>query len=834
MNPTSDSKFHLSTLSLALAFSLGVAGAPRAQGIAAFDSSFLHRMDGQESVDLSIFAMSDRVLPGTKSVMLMLNRRPVGMREMEFAAVPGKADAQPCVTQQLLGDVGVNVRAFPKLQELQAAACGDTLKSIPMASVAYDQSNNVVNLSIPQAALDRRARGQVPQERWDNGETAFWSSYRLSYNQGRFSGENGSTRNHSTFASFRNGLNIGEWRLRGNVNYYESDDSSSWDWSELYAERSINAWRSWLRLGDSVTPGNIFNAARIRGVQLQSDNGMLPDSQQGYAPVVRGVAPSSAKVTVRQGGRVLYSAFVPAGPFEFDDLYSTPGGGDLEVEVEELDGKVTRYFQPYAALPTMMREGVWDYSAAFGEYRRSYYSESPWMGQATFAYGLPWNLTAYGGLSIAQQAYQAGAIGMALNMQVLGAISMDVTTSRSQGSDGQRRSGAAARIQYAKSFPGSGTDFTLAGYRYNSDGYRSLDDTLRERERDFDNRIANLARMHEYQLSMSQRIGTIGSLSLNYYSIAYRNAPRSATYSQIAYSSSVGRVGYSLNYGLSRSPWGRDDHSVMLTLSIPLGGSHSASYTMNRTNNQGTSHDVNLSGALLDDYSLTYAVQTGVTTGSEWNNGGHGFASLGYSSPIGVANVSQSYARNSSNTSLDFSGAVYLDGKGPLLGQSIGETAIVVDAPGAGGVVVENFPGVRTNEQGRALIPYARPYRENRVSLKVDPDKQDATLEQNVQTVVPTRGAVVVAQFATELGRSVLVVLRDAKNVELPFGAAVFGSDGQQRGIVGPVGRVWLTGIKGESQYAVKWGEEKHCTFTIDAAAIDGKTGEVQKDLTCE
>lgn len=819
---------HLSRLSVAAV----LVSSAEAQTLASFDSGFLHQVDGQERVDLAVFAMSDRVLPGMKSVQIQLNRSPIGMHDLSFVAALGKPDAQPCITRALLEDLGVNIQAFPKLMALEAGDCTQALAQIPMSRVTYDQDRNIVHLSIPQAAMTRRARGFVSQDRWNAGEAGFWSSYRISYNHTRHSDGLGPERNTTTFISLRNGLNIGSWRLRGNASYYDSGNESTWDWSELYAERSIDPWRAQLRLGDSVTPGNIFDASRIRGIQLQSDMGMLPDSQRGYAPVVRGIASDNAKVTVRQAGRVLYTAYVPAGPFEFDDLYSTPGGGDLEVVVEELNGRKTRFFQPYSALPTMMREGIWKYNISFGEYRRNDYSESPWMGQATFAYGLPWGLTAYGGLSIAQNSYQAGAIGLAFNMKSLGAISLDVTASRSKDREGISHRGAAARVQYAKSFLSSGTDFTLAGYRYNSEGYRSLDDSLRERNHEI-LIMPEFSRKHEYQLSMSQRLGDLGSLSLNYYGISYRNAPQNATYARVSFSSSIGRIGYSLNYSLDRSPWGARDHAVMLTFSIPLGGTHSASYSVNRTNSQGTSQDVSLSGALTDDYAVTYALQAGVTTGSEQNNGSHGFGSIGYSSPIGVANLSHAYAKNSSSTSLDFSGALFVDDEGVLLGQSIGETAIVVEAPGAKNVEVENYPGVRTNGQGRALIPYAQPYRENRVSLRADPDRQDATLENNVQTVVPTRGAIVVATFETQLGYSRLVVLRGADRAELPFGAAVFDTEDEQRGIVGPVGRVWLTGLKGEERFTVKWGEGRQCSFTIDTIVGENTALAAGKELTC-
>ncbi|PLL71151.1 hypothetical protein CWN76_24590, partial [Klebsiella quasipneumoniae] len=37
-----------------------------------------------------------------------------------------------------------------------------------------------------------------------------------------------------------------------------------------------------------------------------SDDQMLPQSRRGYAPEIRGVANTSAKVTVRQGDQVIY------------------------------------------------------------------------------------------------------------------------------------------------------------------------------------------------------------------------------------------------------------------------------------------------------------------------------------------------------------------------------------------------------------------------------------------------------------------------------------------------------------------------------------------------
>ena len=38
---------------------------------------------------------------------------------------------------------------------------------------------------------------------------------------------------------------------------------------------------------------------------------------------------TNARVTVRQNGYIIYSTYVPPGPFALDDLYPTSAGGDL-------------------------------------------------------------------------------------------------------------------------------------------------------------------------------------------------------------------------------------------------------------------------------------------------------------------------------------------------------------------------------------------------------------------------------------------------------------------------------------------------------------------------
>ncbi|MCV5625921.1 fimbria/pilus outer membrane usher protein, partial [Escherichia coli] len=89
---------------------------------------------------------------------------------------------------------------------------------------------------------------------------------------------------------------------------------------------------------------------QFRGAQLSSVPEMLPDSRRGYAPVVRGVANSNARVEVRQNGYTVYSTVVPPGPFALNDIHPSTLSGDLDVTVIEADGTRHNFTLPYSSV----------------------------------------------------------------------------------------------------------------------------------------------------------------------------------------------------------------------------------------------------------------------------------------------------------------------------------------------------------------------------------------------------------------------------------------------------------------------------------------------------
>ncbi|MGC6745544.1 fimbria/pilus outer membrane usher protein [Escherichia coli] len=187
-------------------------------------------------------------------------------------------------------------------------------------------------------------------------------------------------------------------------------------------------------------------------MQLASDDNMLPNSQRGFAPTVRGIANSSAIVTIRQNGYVIYQSNVSAGAFEINDLYPSSNSGDLEVTIEESDGTQRRFIQPYSSLPMMQRHGHLESIARPLDaiaLMQTVIARNPNLLETTAIYGLNNTFTLYGGL-LGSEDYYALGIGIGGTLGALGALSMDINRADTQFDNQHSFHGYQWRTQYIK------------------------------------------------------------------------------------------------------------------------------------------------------------------------------------------------------------------------------------------------------------------------------------------------------------------------------------------------------------------------------------------------
>jgi len=803
-----------------------------------FNEDFLNIGGNQPHADLSLFSFGNRVLAGSHMVDVSLNDRSTGQTEIRFVQKEGKNDAEACIARGMLDDWGVNVAVFPALASLGQDACVDLSAISPEARYSYDAGKQRLHVSIPQAALKRSARGAVGPEKWNKGITAGMLDYQLNF--ARYSGdtyrkdvnpfatpqsvfdgnpfapEAKALQRNTLFAGLRVGFNHDDWRFLHFSTYNRGiDGRSRWEGVSTYAQRNIAAIGGQLLIGDGNTPGNFFDSVPFRGAQLASDDAMLPDSQQGYAPTVRGVAQTNARVTVRQNGYVIYSTFVAPGPFVIDDLYPTASSGDIEVTITEADGRETRYTQAFSAVPTLLREGAWRYSATVGKYRNTHAGANtggsrsrlaqPVFLQATLARGLGAEFTLYGGVLVAN-TYQSVLVGMGKNMKDFGAVSVDLSAARTTDRtafNGERDfSGQSLRFLYSKAMLSTGTNFRVAGYRYSTSGFRTFQEAVHMQDLlPFE---AFNSRRNEVRFEVSQQIKDRGSVFVSARQQSYWGTSAKDRLVQVGYSGNHGRFGYSVHYNHSTSLNRTPVRQLMFTLAIPLGDTRaSAQYAVNRNSAGRLSQQASVYGAAFDDSRLTYNV-----TASDSNQGGgsSGSASASYLSSAGRLDVGHSQGRRYGQSTFGVAGGVLFHGEGITLSQPLGETVALVQAPMAQGVGFESQAGVSTDSAGNAVIPNLTPYRLNRLALRTGDLGDTVEVKNAAIELVPTRGAVVVAKFETSVGFRLLMVLTDRKGRALPLGSKIENEAGQEVGIVGPDGQSFVTGAGNSGRLTVRWG----------------------------
>ncbi|KAG0163565.1 hypothetical protein DFQ28_009864 [Apophysomyces sp. BC1034] len=341
-----------------------------------FDPAFLD-MNGAPAghVDLSLFEQRSYIPPGRYRADVTINNEPVGTYDINLvrqADANDQADTVPCVTRALLHDWGLDLQSSTLAQATagSTSSCIELVRLLPNVRVEFDPDQQSLALRVSQAAMRRVPRGYIDPARWDHGDTLLMLNYSI---DGRHSQ---SYRDHAAnarspmgLAWIRAGLNTGGWRLRSAFNA-QTGNARALQFNGAYAQHDVAPIRGRITVGQASTSGEIFDSTDFTGVRIASDNAMLPDSQQSYAPTIQGIARTHATVTVRQRGFIIHQASVSPGPFVIDDLYGS-ATGDLEVTVTEADGSETRFGYPFTILPVFVRTGGLRYSAAFGAYRRT-------------------------------------------------------------------------------------------------------------------------------------------------------------------------------------------------------------------------------------------------------------------------------------------------------------------------------------------------------------------------------------------------------------------------------------------------------------------------------
>ncbi|GAA4502220.1 fimbrial biogenesis outer membrane usher protein [Pseudaeromonas paramecii] len=780
------------SLSLLLAVSQGLA----AEEIR-FDTTFLQQQGGAQ-LDLKRLAQGP-LPPGRYPLDVWVNEVNRGRINLQLAAPAGQA-LRPCLTADLLAQLGLRAPDDQKQVTALTApdACVAPAELDPQISWRYDGARLALLLTVPQVWLIKSRPGAGS---WQSGETAALLNYDVNFYRYRTASQ---TRSQG-FLSLDGGLNWQVWRLRHRSTLSVANQGQS-DWNNLETNlwRSLPDWQGRLTLGQSNTQGQFFDSVGYLGASLATDSRMLGDKEQGFAPVIRGQARSHARVSVLQQGRLLYQTNVPPGEFVIDDLNPTGYGGDLEVHVKEADGSEQVFSVANNGLPQLLRSGQRRYSATAGQVDIQDLSAHPALLETSWHQGLS-NLSSYylgGQLS---EHYAAGLLGLAFNTP-WGALSLDLT----QANPGDGQTSQRWRARFNRQWNSTGSSLTLTGQQYGSADYRSLAEALQQRQAETQKTTWVGPPRRRLDLTLNQPLpGQGGSL---YLSASWQSDWQADAlwYGQLGYQRLLGPV--SLNLSARRSA-GDDieaENHYQLSLSLPLGGTrpHTLSLMLDKSAQQGWQSQAYLAGNGAGDEPWSYGLST-----AQWQEAGQTRHSLGANGQwraqamIVSGSVSGDDQRQR-QLGLGSRGALLLHDGGLLTSRELGESVAIIEAPGAAGARLRNWPEIRLDRRGRAVAPYLTPFREN--VLELDPAQMDSQVEllTTQHQVQPDAGAVIRLQFASRRGYPLLLPASLPSGTPLPFGAEVQDESGETVGAVTQGGQLYARVHARQGRLRVRWGDD--------------------------
>jgi len=798
-----------------------------------FNSSFLANTNGGDRVDLTKFENGATVLPGVYAIDIIVNQKRIAFNyNTNFFSKEGSDVAMPCVTKSIFEKIGFDLGALESnsKEALATSLLGDTCLDLNKffigTSMFYDQANLRLEISVPQASLIKTPRGFTSQDLWSSGLPSATIAYDSNFYR---SSTNNSLTTHSNL-SLRTGINYENWHLRQNSSLSlatsdQASDQFKYQYISTYLVHDIPNLKSSLTLGDTFTDGSLFNSVASRGITLATDDRMYPDSQNNFAPVVRGIAKTNARIVVSQNGVKIYETTVSPGAFEIDDIYPTGFGGELAVTVYEADGSQEIFYLPFNSLARLMRPGIWRYNVFLGETRNAAQNIDEPFTQATIQYGVNNFVTAYAG-NIFAGNYVASQLGLAFNTSI-GAIGVDVTHSKLDIQNYHLpNNGENYRISFNKFFPETKTAIILGAYRYSTQGYWSFADSLLIKSKvDAGGDVTSIEeKKSQIDIAINQALyGKWGHINLTATQSNYWNSNASLLSFQAGYSNSLKIYDIPVNFNLvalktqnTTNTAELSNKTLLATITFPLGkvpNQPIISSSINETkagNTKTTLMQETISGTAGEYSNFSY----GVTSSQSSTDKTFGVSGK-YSSSISTISASLGEGNNYSQQSISALGGVVIHPGGIIFSNQMSDTIGIIEAFGAEGARIESATGTLINSEGYAIVPYLRPYRVNTMSINPEGSSQDVEFINTSQDIVPRANTVSLLHFETKYGRSVMFTLVIDDGVAVPFGAEVKDSTGLPLGIVGQYGNTFLRGIPETGRLTAKWGStsNQECQF---------------------
>lgn len=550
------------------------------------------------------------------------------------------------------------------------------------------------------------------------------------------------------------------------------------------------------KAGDSTTRRGLWGRpVYFGGLQVGTNFGLTPGFISQPIPILQGTSTAPSTVELYVNDVLRQTSSVPTGPFTIANFPMLTSSGDARMVVVDALGRQTVIDQPFFTHPSLLEEGLSDWSMEAGAARLNLGTQNFTYGQrftsAMARHGFSKRLTVDTQAEVGEQTRDGGmGISYALPYFVLGQVAASASHDRSAG-DGRDWLVGLHRADLRHNFSATLERATVT-YRQIAMGPGFL--PYREQ----------LSGNYSYTLRDNS-----GSLALGVARIDTYTAGTITTWSG-NYSTRIAGNG-SLTYTLARLTGATRGFSIGASVLLPL-------YRLTNL----TSGVMHKNGGYNEGY-VSASKNLGNDDGTGWralggNRGGRNYAEAGY-----YYQSDRGLLTSDANASLDQrvvrlgaqGGVVMMDGRA-FMTRRVQDSFALVEVPGYAdiGVRFQNTVWTHTGKDGVALLPRLLPYQRN--SIQLDPSELPigAELDSIEQVVVPAQRTGVKVVFPVRSGQSALIHIVMPGGEDAPPGAAVTVEGDSEVFYVARRGEAFVTGMKGDSVLHMT-ASGKACSFKV-------------------
>ncbi|WP_449439002.1 fimbria/pilus outer membrane usher protein [Pseudomonas migulae] len=726
---------------------------------ASFDKDTLLQR-GIDPALATLLMQAPQFTAGRHPVTLTVNGQRHGRVDVTF-----DREGALCFDRTLLDAANLTVPALT----LDDSQCHDFLGSAPQTVIEPDPANLALSLIVPTDAIRPTARDFSG---YQTGGVAGLINYDVTGLHSR----SGDSTNRYASANTELGFNAGDWIVRSRQVQTWQDDLSTTTHIAAYAQRTFASQEAVLQAGQINLYNPVLAGAQITGVQVLNEQAL---QVEGQSAVIEGIANSQAQVEVRQNGSLIHSTVVPAGPFALTNVRRLNTRSDVEVTIKEDDGSERSFTVPAVMLGGSLPAP--GYSLGAGQVRSVGDAQGgdPWVISGGWSGALTPQVLLSAGLTGAADYRAAGASVGLLPSPV---TQVQATLTGADASGKQASQGLQADLSVSHRL---NDQWALnAGSSYRTLGYRELEEAVLASTSDH-----NPSRYRDQQsAALSWSHPWLGAFSSGF-SRSSSFDGQSNSRALASWGTSIAGVSVSATAEWQVSGSNRNDDSVYLNLSIPLGENRRAR-TWVRSSAGEYRSGVGLSERVNDQ--LGYRVGVEHDTRNKQVQSTAGVSLLPRYTQLDL-NYTRADAERSSYQASARGGAVLHGGGVTLSPYPVSDTFALLSVGDMGSIKVSTPSGpVWTDWQGQAVIPQVTAYGNSPVEVDTKTLPRNADIHNGLAVISAGRGAVDNVEFGITLTRRALLKATTANGAPLPRGAAVNTEDGEFVTLVQDGGLVFL------------------------------------------